>query len=254
MKATIKYIILTAIRDKLFMGLFIVSALLIGISKFLGLTALSEQTQMSIVYTAGATRFLVIFGLILFISVHIRRFFETKEIEVILTHPISRTKFIISYSIATVFITLIIAIPIIIVSAMIVGILNTDGFLLWSISLILEGVIVSAMALFGSMILKSSVSSVIFSTCFYTLARMTAFIMATANSPMVASNELIKYVAKPIFIAISWIMPRLDQFSQTSWLVYGVDNNLFGIILSQTIIYTALLLCASIIDFKSKEF
>jgi len=254
MKATIKYIILTAIRDKLFLGLFIVAFLVIGISKFLGITALSEQQQMAIVYATGTIRFVIIFGLILFISIHIRRFFETREIEVILTHPISRTKFILAYWIGTIFITAIIAIPIIITSALVVGIINWDGFLLWSFSLILEGIIVSAIALFGSLILKSSVSSVIFTTCFYSLARMSAFIMATANSPIVASNDLIKYIAKPVFITISSVMPRLDQFSQTSWIVYGFENNLYGFIFLQTIIYTALILSASVIDFKNKEF
>ena len=254
MKATIKYIILTAIRDKLFLGLFIVAILVIGVSKFLGITALSEQQQMAIVYATGAVRFLVIFGLILFISIHIRRFFETREIEVILTHPISRTKFILSYWIATIFITVLIAIPIIIGTTLIVGVINWQGFALWSVSLVLEGVLVSAIALFGSLILKSSVSSVIFTSCFYALARMSAFIMATADSPIVQSNALIKYIAKPIFLAISAVMPRLDQFSQTSWVVYGFENNLYGFILLQTAIYTALLLSASIIDFRKKEF
>jgi len=254
MSTIIKYIILTAVRDKLFIGLFIVACLFIGVSKFLGLTALTEKQEMSLVYSAGAIRHLVIFGLILFVSIQVRRFFESKEIDIILTHPITRVKFVISYWLGTVLITALIALPIIILSVLITGVTNWSGFCLWSVSLILEGVLVSAIALFSSLILKSSVSSIIFSSCFYLLARMAVFITATASSPLVSSQPLIKWLVKPIFMGISSVMPRLDQFSQTSWLIYGGDISLYGFIFFQTVIFVSLVLTASIIDFNRKEF
>src|SRR5471032_2036774 len=93
----VRYILLTAQRDSIFLGL--AASVIFGcyIAFFLGGTALDEGAQMSLVYAAGISRIIVILGLIIFIAFHIRRSFENKEIDQMIVRPISRERFIISY-------------------------------------------------------------------------------------------------------------------------------------------------------------
>ena len=54
---------------------------------------------------------------------------------------------------------------------------------------------------------------------------------------------------------LSMIMPRLDLFTQSDWLVYGLIRlNELEYVLVQAVIYIPLLFAAAIIDFKRREF
>jgi hypothetical protein len=54
---------------------------------------------------------------------------------------------------------------------------------------------------------------------------------------------------------ISLFMPRLDLMAQTSWLVYGVGVSAhIPFILTQTIVYSLVLVLASLIDLHRKQF
>ena len=61
---------------------------------FLGSNALSEEYQMQIAFIAGSTRLILAIGMILFICFHIRRSFENKEVDFIISRPISRVTFL----------------------------------------------------------------------------------------------------------------------------------------------------------------
>jgi hypothetical protein len=97
MNSIVRFTILTAIRDWLYIGIFLLAMLSICLSIFLGGTALSEEGYMSTAYIGGMCRMIIIVGLILFVCFHVRRSFDNKEIELILTRPISRVNFIVAY-------------------------------------------------------------------------------------------------------------------------------------------------------------
>ena len=64
MWTTIRYVMLTAIRDRLFVGLIagiVGAALIAGV---LGHTAFLEQTEMALVFAAGAARMMLAVGLL----------------------------------------------------------------------------------------------------------------------------------------------------------------------------------------------
>ena len=55
--------------------------------------------------------------------------------------------------------------------------------------------------------------------------------------------------------ALSSLLPRLDQFAQSKWLIYGnMDASIFTLITSQSVIYISLILLMSVIDFNKKQF
>ena len=165
MSTTIRYILITALRDWLFLGLFIAIFCAFGISMFLGNTALVEEGQMKIAYVAGSTRIILVLGIFTFVCFHVRNAFNNKEIEVMLSRPISRTAFVFAYWLGFS------AVATILVTALVIAMLffNSDfeGLLYWGLSIILENLLVIAFAIFSSLILKSAVSSVLLCAGFY---------------------------------------------------------------------------------------
>ena len=249
MYSLIRANIIVAIRDKLFLGLILLSIASIMLSLFLGSTALVEHVQTSMVYSFSAIRAVIIIGISLFVCFHIRRLFDTKEMELLLSRPISRTKLIFVHWLSFVIVALIIML--LILSFMIpmnyflLGVLNLYTTLYWSASLIAETIIVISYSMVISLILKSTVSSVLSCFAFYLASRMAGVFVAFLQSN--PNKDIFEHIIN----IISIILPRLDIFSQTQWLVYSLPE--YSTWLVQTIIYVPILLVVCVIDFNKKQ-
>ena len=255
MKSIIRYTLITAKRDWLFLGLFVITSIAIAISIFLGSTALVEQQQMAIAYASGASRLILIIGLILFVCFHVQRSFDNRELEVILSRPISRTSFVIAYWLGFVVLGVSVAVPLIVALWLFTPV-DPVGLLYWGGSLILEIGIMLAFALRSALILQRAVTSVLSAFGFYVLARMMGFFTATIKAPVALkyntdANGIIQFLLE----AISIIFPRLDLYGKSAWLIYGIDGaeNLW-IFQVQSLIYIPLLLAVAIFDFQRKQF
>lgn len=253
MFTTTRYILLTAIRDWLFIALFIAMLFALGISSFLGTTALSEQQQMVISYSAGATRIILLIGLIVFVCFHVRRAFENREVELILSRPISRYTFVFSYWLGFAVLSLMIIIPMVL-AIQIFTKTNFYGMLYWSFSIIMEAFIVVAFSLFISLILRSAVGSVLASFAFYFICRMMGFFLVMIGNMYSNITELRWYMSKALYF-ISIFIPRFDLYGQSKWLIYGAagDGNLWVFIL-QSLIFIPFLLLMAFSDFRRKQF
>lgn len=252
MLTSIRYILITALRDWLFVGLLAAILIATGIAGVLGSTAFLEQKSMTLAFAAGASRIILMVGLIVFTCFHIRAAFDTKEIDVILSRPISRANLVIAYWLGFALVALLLTLPVIALLG-IIGVESVSGFAGWSLSLLLETLLVVALALFASLTMKSAVASVVGCMGFYVLSRMMAFFVFTSNSGMVAGAKFA--VLKWALIAISTIVPRLDFFAKSTWLVYGFDSPRdWEVFVLQAAIFLPILLLASIADFKRKQF
>ncbi|MEJ0010473.1 MAG: hypothetical protein WDN72_08240 [Alphaproteobacteria bacterium] len=67
MLSNIRYVLLTAMRDRLFLGLFVGILAAAYISSVLGSTAMLETKQMSLSFTAASSRVIIMVGVIVFI-------------------------------------------------------------------------------------------------------------------------------------------------------------------------------------------
>jgi ABC-type transport system involved in multi-copper enzyme maturation permease subunit len=254
MRSIIKYILLTAIRDRLFIGLYLTSLIAILTSSFLGNNSLSEQSQMQIAFISSSLRIIFVVGIILFICFHIKRSFDHREIEFLISRPVSRSKFLISYFISFHFIALLFVLPI---CALIIFIfkVNLLSGLIWSCSLFFELSIISSFAILASLMLQSAVASCLSSLAFYFISRIIGFAVSTIIIPAKISNISFSSSLEYLLKMISALLPRLDQFTQSKWLIYGYQSgNIFLIIVGQTIIYSSLILLMSIVDFNKKQF
>ena len=135
MLTNIRYILITALRDWLFLGLVVSILFATAISATLGSTAFLEEREMTLTFSAGSSRIILMVGLIVFVCFHIRNAFDTKEIDVILSRPISRTNLVIAYWLGFAFVALLLTLPVIIIIGLI-GVNDWQGFFGWSMSLV----------------------------------------------------------------------------------------------------------------------
>lgn len=253
MKSILKYIFLAGIRDRLYIGLFFTLIASFSFSLFLGSTSLVENQQTAAVYIAGSSRAILAIGMILFVCLNVNRAFENKEVEFIISKSISREQFILGYLFGFFIAASLIIVPLITAIFLITD-ADKFGILLWSISLILELLILISFSLLSSLILKNSFSAILISFGFYIISRlMGVFVLAIKipESIAQAKNQFLEVSLK----LLSAVFPRLDLFGQSDWLIYGLSSfGNFKIILFQSSIYIPLLIFMSFHDFKKKQF
>lgn len=255
MRATFRYVLLTAIRDRFpiaiivtFFGITALSVLLVG-------STIAEGQQMGLAYCGELFRVALVLGLTTFVSYHVRSLHESREIDAILTRPISRGAFVVAYFAAFAALATVLAV---ITAPLLAVALGAHGLGLaqWLGSLILESWIIVAMALFAAMALRSATTAVVVSLGFYVLGRTASFFLAIAVSGTGASaNEGIYAGTSAVMHVIASIMPRLDLFGQSRWLVSGLGGGWgIGILLLQTAIYVPLLVTATVRDLRVRRF
>jgi hypothetical protein len=254
MGSILKYIFLTAIRDWLYVGIFILLLAAFGISILLGTSSLVEPNQVSSAYAAGGTRMIFVVGMVLFVCFNIRRSFDNKEVEFILSKSISRPKFVISYLLGFNLVALIILVLIGVPLLFIVS--SKTGLAYWAGSLFLEIMILISFAVLASLILSSAVSAVLASLGFYIISRLMGFFVLTAKIPdsleVLSSSE---GAMKSFLKFLSIIFPRLDLFAQSEWIVYGVSNfSDIKLIAIQSLVYIPLMMFMAFYDFNNKQF
>jgi ABC-type transport system involved in multi-copper enzyme maturation permease subunit len=254
MLTTIRYVLLTALRDRLFFGLLAGVAVAAYIAAVLGGTALVETQEMTISLSAGAARMILAVGLIVFVCFHLRYAFDTKEMDVFLSRPISRRSLVIAYWLGFVAVALLLLLPIIGLIAWL-GILNLSGFWLWSASLAMESLLVVAIALFASVTLRSGVTAMLTSLGLYTIMRMMGFFVATANSTMLNQGDMLVRSMRWLLETISIFIPRLDLYGNAQWLIYGGGGiETLGTLFAQIVVFIPLLLVATMIDLQRRQF
>lgn len=249
----IKYVIKAAIRDRLVLSFLALLVVTTCLSVFMGSTAVIEARQFTMVFAAGGLRIAGVVGMVLFVVFFIRRAFDTKDVEFLLSRPISRASFVMSHSMA--FSILAAAAAILISFTLFIVVPNntvSEGYLLWAASLLVELIIMANAAFFFSMVLTSAVSSALAVFALYVMARMMGTLLGMLDSGLTfASADLFTAV----FQIISLIIPRLDLMAQTSWLVYDLDGGIgFGFVFLLGAVYTSLLVAGTCVDLKRRQF
>ncbi len=254
MKTNVYYILLTALRDWLFFGLLFGLGVAVMVSGAMGDMAMVEPEQLKIAYSAASSRLILVVGLIVFICFHVRSTFDTKEIDVFLSRPMSRASLVLAYWVGFSVVAMLLALPAIAIIGW-VGPMDSQGFGVWALTLASEILLVVAVALFCAFTLKSAVSAVMASLGFYVLSRMMGFFLATSNSSLLFQSTEANAASRMLMEYLAILVPRLDFFAKTHWLVYGVERmtDLWQPLL-QAGIFIPLLLAATVIDFRRRQF
>lgn len=256
-KSLVLYVILAAIRDKVFISFLAMIAVGISLSVFLGSSAVLEKDQFAAVFVSSGLRLASVTCLVLFIVFYIRRSYEDRDVEYMLTKPVSRFSYslshIIAFTVLSLFATVFVSLAVYYqMPSAVDGVGNYNGLVYWCSSLFVELIIMSSVAFFFAMVLKSAVSASLITLAFYVLSRLIGQILGIVEAP---GQFGFMQVLEQVMLFISIFVPRLDLMGQSSWLLYGLDDsiNLF-FIFGQGLVFCFLVFIATMVDFVRKQF
>jgi len=249
-----RYVLKAAIRDRLVLAAFVTMIVAASLSIFLGSAAALEKDQFAVVFAAGSLRLAGIIALVLFVVFHVRRAFESKDIEFILSKPVGRVSCILAHSAAFSLLAILLAgLCALIVYGLSLHMVGT-GHILWALSLAVENIIMVNVALFFALVLRSAVGAALIAFGLYVLARMMGQILGIIDAQLAAGPMMqgLEYIMQ----LISLVIPRLDLMGQTSWLIYGAEGSAVGwaFIAGQGAVFTALVLSAALFDLLRRRF
>ena len=247
-----QYVLTAAVRDKLIISAAIILGLSVSLSIFLASSAITEQDQFASVISAGGIRIISALTLIVFTVFFVRKSIESKDIELLLSRPMNRTNFILSYAVAFSCIAILFglanALAIYTFAQNFFGI----GHAVWILTVTLEYIIIINVAFLFGMMLSSAAAAVMAVVGFYVLSRMIGQILGVIETGTSYGLWVgLEYTMQ--FIAI--FTPRLDLMAQTSWLIYGIENmNEVIWSIAQSAVLLLIILTIAFIDLKKKQF
>lgn len=247
----VRYVLTAAVRDRLILSFLLIAIVGASMSVFLGSAAITESDQFAVVFAGGVLRLFGMVGLVLFVVFYIRRAFDSKDVEILLSRPVSRVSFLLSHSAAFSILAFIVAVVVFLTVCAIAPNSLGAGHGLWAFSLLVEYIIIVNVALFFAMVLPNAAIGSMVVFALYLLSRIIGQVLGIIDAGIAVSG--FDVLANAMHI-ISLIVPRLDLMAQTSWLIYGPDQIGYGFILFQGIAYTALVILAALVDLVKRQF
>jgi hypothetical protein len=251
LRPLIAYLLRSALGDRLLAVLALATMAGAALAAFLGDTALVEKSELTTVYAATAGRLVVVVCLVLFTCFHVRRTFESREIDLLLSRPVSRFCFVLA-EVAT--LVLLAGLGAVLAGSAVAatGRPELSALGLWTSSLMVEAAIAATAALFFALMLSSGVAAALACLGFYVLSRMIGVLGGIAAAHGGSGPQ--GWLADQAIFLLGLLLPRLDLFAHTSWLVHGAGDDAVGIglIFAQGAVYLVLLTAAACIDFERR--
>lgn len=247
----IKYVLMAAVRDRLVISLLALMAVGASLAVFLGSAAVSETSQFAVVFAAGGLRIAGAMGLVLFAVFYLRRSFESRDVDFLLSRPIGRICFLLSHAAAFTILALLVSVCVFAAVCAVSPHLVGSGYFLWAFSLLIEYIIVVNAALFFAMVLPNAATGALSVFAFYLLARLIGQILGIVKAGLEGHD--MQFLGT-IMHGISLIIPRLDLMAQASWLLYGSEGIGYGFIALQGIVFTAFVILAAMSDLVRRQF
>ena len=240
-------------RDRLLLGFLLLLFVGVSLSLFLGSSAITESDQFSLIFAASGLRIGGNLALILFTVFYLRRSFEARDVEYLLSRPITKLQFLTAHFLAFSFLAFVAAVLITLTLALMPSAALSDpNFFLWGLSLWVELNVMVAMAVFFSLVLSSAVTASLATFSFYVLARLMGDILGIIES---SYNNGLTAILEKVMLLISIFVPRLDLMAQSAWLLYGVTDVInWPFILGQGMIFTAFVFTAALLDLNKRQF
>ncbi len=221
-----------------------------SLSLFLGSSAIVEKDQFTLVFTASSLRLVSVLGLVLFVIFFVRRAFDSKDIEFLLSRPITRVQLIVSYICAFSIISIAIVSGVgLALFSVAPSLFGFDHFI-WLVSLVFECVAMVCISMFFAMQITSAASASMASLGVYVLGRLMGQLLGIVDSSLVDGTGFYAVALQ----VVSVITPRLDLLGQSSWLLYGVELQSFIFASLQVLFFSFLVLSSACLDFSRRQF
>ena len=247
-----RYTLLEALRTRLPVLVLVALAAALGASFFIESIAIAEGTRFQAGFYASAARLAGVFIAGIFVLVSVTREFDDKGMDVLLALDLPRSHYILGKLTGFTAIAALIAIA---AAAPLTWFAGPLAALQWLLSLGLELAIVVALALFCIITFNQLTPAASFVLAFYLLARALTAIRLMSAHPLAGADTLSHEVIRFVIETLALVMPALDAWTQTAWLVNQPAAWLDLLHLAgQSALYVVLLAAAAMFDFHRKNF
>lgn len=246
------YTALEAIRGKLFWLVAGIALFCLMLGFFIGELAITESAMAQGSICAALLRLSAVFMVALFAINTVSQDLQAQRIDMLLALRLTRAEYSFGKFFAFCLIAGMIAAC---MSVSLLFFVPVDQVLGWGISLAFELCIVVAFALFCAISLNQMTLAIIVVMCFYLLARSINAIQLMINTPIINNMSSANEIMRLLVDVVQMLLPNLDHFTQTEWLIYGTSDGLSLVnIFLQTVVYCVLLMSATLFDLYRKEF
>lgn len=245
-----KYTLLEALRNRLMWLQAAVLLIGIGLSGFLAEVAVTESRQIQLAMLGAFLRYSAVFLLATFVVTSIVREANDKGLEGVLALPLPRASYALGKLTGYCALALIPALSAAIVVATMVP---ADQALLWTLTLIAELWLVAGFSLLCVFTFNQVMASLSAVFAFYLLARSVTALQLIGHGPFRRDTPS-QWVLNTLLDGLSKVLPRLDDFARTDWLVYGGgDLSTLPAVAAQAAVYLTLLAAAALFDLYRKN-
>lgn len=248
--AIARYTVLEAWRNRLLVIVLTATALLFLLSVFARELAVAESSRLQTAVLASALRLASVFLVGLYILNGLTREFNDKIVELVLSLDLPRPAYLLGkfcgYALIALAVAIIATIPVALLAP-------PARALAWGCSLGLELLIVAAVCVFCITTFTQLLSATAFVAAFYLLGRSITAIQLMSGASLVADGGAGQKAGEWLAAGMAFLLPRLDAFTQTSWLIDGAATSIGGVF-AQSGIYVVLLLAAAMFDLYRRNF
>ena len=240
------FAILEARRTRLPWIVGAIGLLTLAASLFVRSLAITESVRVQTGFLAALLRFVAIFLLCLHVPGSMLREAHDKGTDLLLSVDISRFEYLagkaFGYGVVAAGIAIALAVPVWLIAP-------PGAALAWTVSLVFESWIAVAAGLFCVITFNQLTLAAGIVFAFYLLARAMTAIVLVAGADMLQDGSVAHAAMTAIVKLVALMLPPLDAFTQTAWLVDAVDGwSRLPMLAAQTALYVTLLLAAASID------
>lgn len=239
-------------RNRLLWLSLLVVAISFGLVEFIGDLAITEHRVTQVAVLAAFLRLSAVVIVTMFVVSSTVRELQDKTLEMILAMPIHRSSYYLGKLIGFLHVSIIIAI---IFSSLLLLYAAPVQVLIWGLSLFFELVLVVALGLVMLFTFNQIPAAITGVFVIYAAARSATSIYLMSKYPIISHTTMSQKFMDGFIELLTWLLPDLHRFTQTEWLAHNTGSfQLLLPVISQSLIYLALLSAIALFDFYRKNF
>jgi Cu-processing system permease protein len=223
-----------------------------ALALFASTLAVTESLRMQITFYAAGARFAAVFVVTVHVIGSVTREFNDKGLDTLLALDLPRSHYILGKLTGFLAIGLMIGV---IACLPLMAMAPLMAALQWGAALVLELAVVITFSLFCATAFGQFMPSAVVVLAFYVLARSLTAIRLMSANPLSGADLLSYDIGRWVIEGLALIIPALDQWSQTEWLIdVPTSWSNFSLLLLEAVLYVMLLTAAAMVDFHRRNF
>jgi len=247
-----KFTIIESMRNRLLWLSFFMMVIGFVLVEFVGDLAITEHRATQLAVLAVFLRLSAVLLIALFVVSSSLRELQDKTLEMILAMSIKRSSYYLGKLLGFVQLAAVMGLAF---GLLLLIYAPLGQVLIWTVSLVLELMIVVALALVMLFTFKQTPAALTGVFIVYLASRVVAALYLMSQHPIITYDSIGQKFMDGFVGMMTWVLPDLSRFTQTEWLVYSTgDWQQLLPILAQTVIYLGLLSSIALFDFYRKNF